>query len=118
MKTIERNLGKRVINDRFILNRKIDSGSQGIVYAGYDKLHKEHVICKIQKNDRIFKTEVEVLQKINEQSLLNFPTIKHLEKMTGDKTCIIMDRYHSSLHDILKKSGQQPTPQSVWQIAI
>lgn len=46
-----RDVSQRIFNNQFLVKKKISSGSFGVVFLGLDKIGKEEVAIKVEKED-------------------------------------------------------------------
>ncbi|CAK65618.1 unnamed protein product (macronuclear) [Paramecium tetraurelia] len=64
-----------MINDKFLIKKKISQGSFGVVYVGQDVQTNQYVAIKIEKNDQgsSLEKEAKILQHLN--GTLNIPRL-------------------------------------------
>ena len=61
---------------RFIIKKQLTSGSFGKVYEGFDKLNGgRDIICKINDEKEMNRTEGEILKALNKKGFKNFPQL-------------------------------------------
>lgn len=88
-----KNYKNKIINDRWILKRKISSGSFGVVYLGKDLHNGENVAVKLElpENEEVqsFDREIEILKEI--QNVPGVPKLYYSEMNKNSENIMIIE---------------------------
>lgn len=108
------NWNSRIINQKYILIRKIGNGAYSSVWMAYNLKNKKLVAFKIHNDLDYEKGEYE-WEKYNEIKKLQIPHILYpIEKIIINQNkkkhlCIVMDLMGCSLYNLIKKKGALST---------
>ena len=67
----------KILNNKYIIKNQLSSGSFGVVYLAFDKITKEEVAVKLEKEENeevgTLEREVEILQRL--ESIVGVPRL-------------------------------------------
>ena len=94
-----------IINQKYTVHEIMGKGSYGDIYVVKDLNDKANsLVCKMQKDKKLFEREVRVLKKLNCLNSKYFPKI-HYDGMCQFKNVIVMDRFGANLQELMNKQG-------------
>ncbi|CAK92450.1 unnamed protein product (macronuclear) [Paramecium tetraurelia] len=84
-------VSQKIFNNQFVIQKKISSGSFGVVYQGYDLRSSEHVAIKVEKQeiDDLFSLDREIQILRNLHGLPQVPKLKWAGKDQGNNVMVI-----------------------------
>lgn len=100
-----------VINERYVLRRRLGRGSFGQVFLAYDKEHKRDIAIKIIKSKKAFttqaQTELRLLSLINEHDPTDSNNIVRMldQFIFRSHQCIVFEMLSYNLYELLRNTN-------------
>jgi serine/threonine protein kinase len=103
----------QILNNRYVIYRKLGSGTFGLTIEAYDQFCNQHVAIKVIKKSPAYfrqaQSEIEILTYLNEMDPNSaFHIVRMLDHfLFQDHQCIVFELLSSSLLDLLHKNSHQ-----------